>query len=87
MARNPREADKLLGEIRAAGFATMHEAYSEREYGGRFKSVGTAIHVNAQYVAAIDIMLMPEIADADEGVIRFVSPLRHAANKIEAALK
>lgn len=86
VARRPELAKALFEEIRAKGYATMHEDYSDREYAGRFWAVGTAVAVDGETVAALNMMILREVASSAAGPGRFVDPLRRAAARIGAAV-
>ena len=85
-ARDPARARALFEQVRVNGFATMHDDYSEREYGGRFFAIGTPVQVNGQTVAALNMMLVREVAESSVGILRFVGPLRRAAQALGDAL-
>ncbi|MDB5394944.1 MAG: iclR [Rhodospirillales bacterium] len=85
-ARDPPRAAALFAQVRVNGFATMHDDYSEREYGGRFFAVGTPVQVGGRTVAALNMMLVREVAESKVGVLRFVAPLQRAALEIGNAL-
>jgi IclR family mhp operon transcriptional activator len=86
VARDPAKAAALFAQVRLNGFATMHDDYSEREYGGRFWAVGTPVQVNGRTVAALNMMLVREVAESKVGVLRFVAPLQRAALELGNAL-
>lgn len=86
VARDPARAAALFAQVRVNGFATMDDAYSEREYGGRFWAVGTPVLVGGQPVAALNMVLVREVAESKVGVLRFVAPLQRAALEIGNAL-
>jgi len=85
-ARDPARAKALFEQVRVNGFATMHDDYSEREYGGRFFAIGTPVQVNGVTVAALNMMLVREVAESKVGVLRFVGPLQRAALELGNAL-
>jgi IclR family transcriptional regulator, mhp operon transcriptional activator len=86
VAREPARAATLFAEVRANGYATMHEDYSEREYGGRFSAVGMPVQVNGQTIAALNMTLVRDVAESKDGVRRFVVPLQRAALELGNAL-
>lgn len=85
-ARDPALADSLFAAIAARGFATMHEAYSEREYGGRLWAIATPVLVAGEVVAALNMMLVRTGAETDESTAAFAAPLIRAAAAIGAAI-
>jgi IclR family mhp operon transcriptional activator len=86
VARDPAIAATLFAQIRSSGFATMHPDYSDREYGGRFWAVGAPVQLNGQVIAALNMVLLREIAESKVGLLRFVAPLQRAAQEIGEAL-
>ena len=86
VARDSARAAALIAEIRVNGFATMHEAYSEREYGGRFWAVGMPVMVNGVTIAALNMMLVRDTPKSRDGVLRHAAQLRRAVLKLGEAL-
>jgi IclR family mhp operon transcriptional activator len=86
VARDPAAARALFAKVRADGYAVMHEDYSKQEYGGRFLAIGTPVRVNGETVAALNMMLVREVAETQAQLLRFVKPLRRAADTLGEAL-
>jgi IclR family mhp operon transcriptional activator len=86
IARKPKQAEALFADIRSKGYATMHDEYSRREYGGQLWAIGTAVQVAGETVASLNMMLVKDIAKSSRDVRRYVAALKRAAAELGAAL-
>lgn len=86
VARKPKKAAALFAEIRAKGYATMHDEYSRREYGGQLWAIGTAVTIEGKTIAALNMMLVKDVAKSSADVRRYVGALRRAADNLAVAL-
>jgi len=85
-AHDPAALDALLGSIRAAGFATMDEAYAEREYRGLASAIGVPVLRGGRAVAALNLVYLRDTIRQEEVVGRFLPLLQDAATELATAL-
>lgn len=86
IAHRPKEAEAMFAAIRAAGFATMDEAYSAREYNGSASAIGVPILVQGMAKAALNVMYLREALSEAEAVDRFLPVLRQAAQDLSLTI-
>jgi IclR family mhp operon transcriptional activator len=86
VARDSAKAISLFAGIRTEGYATMHEEYSRREYGGQLWAIGTAVLVAGEAIAALNMMLVKDIAKSSQDIQRYVAALRRAAGELGTLL-
>lgn len=86
VARDPERAEALFAEITTKGYASMHDAYSAREYGGRLWAIGTVVLADGEPIAALNMMLVRTGAETESSTELFATSLRGAAEKIGAAI-
>ncbi|RKK04412.1 MarR family transcriptional regulator [Pseudoroseomonas wenyumeiae] len=85
-ARDSRQAETFLHELRQAGFAMMDDAYSAREYGGLASAIGVPVLLHGSAIAALNLMFLKEAAKREEIVPRLLPMLQAAAREVSDAL-
>ncbi|PIW29728.1 MAG: IclR family transcriptional regulator [Rhodospirillales bacterium CG15_BIG_FIL_POST_REV_8_21_14_020_66_15] len=86
IARDRAKAERYLADIRAQGYATMHDEYSRTEYGRRISTIGVPILVDGVSMAAMNVLYLKNALSADEAVKTMLAPLEACAAEIAEAL-
>ncbi|TPQ27150.1 IclR family transcriptional regulator [Bradyrhizobium guangdongense] len=86
LARNPRRLAKVLAAIRKAGFAVMDETYSRRVFGGAVWALGVPVIGNGRLFASMNVMMLREAVNLEQGIRRFVPPMKKLAATLADAL-
>lgn len=86
LARDVGRLDKILRDIRAKGYATMHPDYGRQAYDSTISAVGVPILVERRAVAALNVTFLVEAVDVESAGSKFASHLQKAADQISAAL-
>lgn len=86
MARDPAEAARVLGAIRARGYATMHEDFSRLEYRRQISTLGVPILISGRSVAAMNVLYLKSTLTAEDAVKNMLAPLQACAAEVSAAL-
>jgi len=87
LAHHPGEAATAFAAIRAAGYAVMDEAYSDREYGGQASAIAVPVLVSGQAAASLNLMYLRETIDQAAVVERLLPLLREAASELGSAVE
>jgi IclR family mhp operon transcriptional activator len=86
LARNPAKLTKALRTIRDAGFAVMDEGYSRRVFGGAVWAIGVPVVLRDRLFASMNVMMLREAVSPEDGLRRFVPPMKKVASALAAAL-
>jgi IclR family mhp operon transcriptional activator len=86
LARNPGRLAKVLRTIRGAGFAVMDETYSRRVFGGAVWAIGVPVAFQNRLFASMNVMMLREAVSLEDGVRRFVPPMKKVASALAEAL-
>jgi len=77
--------DRMLDQVRTAGFAVMEDAYSQREYKGAILAIAAPVRGANRIYGSINLMFLRQVG-LDEVVKRYIESLQQAAEKISQAL-
>lgn len=83
----PRNLPAMLEEIRAQGYATMEDSYSQSQYNGSITALAVPVFDDSRIRGAINIMLLREAVTPEEAVQRYLPGLRETAAEIGAAFQ
>lgn len=83
----PRHLDDKLAGIRAAGFATMDDSYSQSQYNGSITAIAVPVFEGDALRGAVNIMLLRDAVTPEEAVERYLPGLLDTAAQIGAAFQ
>jgi len=86
LARQPRKLASLLDEVRRNGFATMDEAYGDKEYSGMVWAFGVPVKSADKVYASINVMMLKNAVAQDEARDKILAPLQETADRLAEAL-
>ncbi|MBP0443797.1 helix-turn-helix domain-containing protein [Roseomonas sp. SSH11] len=82
LAARPAEVAACLAGIRAAGYATMDDAYASREYGGLASAIAVPVLAGGLAVASLNLMYLRDAIGLEGVVERMMPLLREAASEL-----
>lgn len=77
--------EAMLEGVRRQGFATIDDAYSRREYGGRAHAVAVPVSTGGRLIGAVNLMLDRRRVDPAEAVGSLLPQLQHTADDLRTA--
>ncbi len=86
LARQPRKLQALLDEVRRSGFATMDDAYGDREYGGLVWAFGVPVKTDEKVYASMNMMMLKNAVTVEEAREKLLAPLQEVAHRLAQAL-
>ncbi len=87
LAREPRLAERAFARIRRRGYATMHPAYREREYRGRFSSIAVPV-LGAQRVhGSVNALHLVSALPERRAARALLGALEEAARRMAEAIE
>lgn len=86
LAHDAAAAEAAFAAIRAAGYASMDDAYATREYGGLASAVAVPVLVGGVAAASLNLMYLRDAIDRGDVVLRLLPMLREAAAELGAVV-
>ena len=86
VAREQAAAESFLADIRAQGYATMHDEFSRIEYGRQISTVGVPILIGGVSVASVNVLYLRSALTREEAIRTTLPDLQACAAEIAAAL-
>jgi IclR family transcriptional regulator, mhp operon transcriptional activator len=87
LARNRRRLDKVMADIRKAGYAVMDDDYSRQVFSGTVWAFGVPVMIGPAVFASMNVMMLRKAVSREDGLRQFLAPLQRAAAGIAEALK
>ncbi|MDR0809979.1 MAG: helix-turn-helix domain-containing protein [Gemmobacter sp.] len=82
----PARIDRMLDQVRIAGYAVMDEGYSQREYKGAILAIAVPVAGADRILGSLNMMFLRQTLRLDDAVSRYVEPLHDTARQIARAL-